>query len=81
VEHKEERKMFNLIIQQLAAGTFELTPEQKLPQKLGRPYFSHLGCPQDSDDLQNTAEVGKIRDFKEPMEQVIRSFNHAYPQS
>ena len=43
VEEKDERKMFNMIIQQLAEKNFSLSgPNEKLPSKPGRPIYTNL---------------------------------------
>ena len=84
VDDRDERKMFNMIIQQLAQRTFTFAGEtQRLPSKLGRPFYSHL-CPADGRNgaargalPDYASEVGKIKHLKPLLEQLLHDYNHS----
>jgi len=84
VDDRDERKMFNMIIRELAQKNFTFAGQtQRLPSKLGRPFYSHL-C--SSDGRKSSArgalpayasEVAKLQHLKPLLEQLLHDYNHS----
>ena len=62
VDDKEERRIFNIVIQDNAYKYFKLDRRTNIfPSKMGRPFYSHIRL--NSVDFEST-EVEKLRSLK-----------------
>ena len=74
VDDRDERRMFNSIIQELAEKTYVFAGKnERLQSKLGRPYYSSLCVDQKGEFSYR--EVEKLKQLKPMLGQMINDYN------
>lgn len=79
IKDKDDRRIFNMEIQNLARQHFTLIGSQTLPSKLGRPYFSHMCEPQIAEVHYH--EIEKIKHLKPLIDSLVSEYNDTNRQA